>query len=227
MTSVYPGGLDALATAIQDDTDSKSGADLGLSTTVGHHAQHHIDLADAVNKIEAELGINPSGSLTDVATRLNSTTTVRKTADQTFSSNASLANVTDLVFPVIIGADYSFEFFIPFTAAALTTGIALAITVPAASYFAASVRMPRGTETAAGAAPAIGGVEYVNWLTASAEIAVSDSTPAITPAVFVAKIEGVLSNPSAGGNIQVQARTEVNASNIVIKKGASGVMWTN
>src|SRR3954471_10399323 len=61
MASSYPGGVDVLATNKQDDTDSKAGTDLGGSTTTGAHAQHHNDLADAVNKIEAELGIQPRG----------------------------------------------------------------------------------------------------------------------------------------------------------------------
>src|SRR3954471_21930507 len=61
MASSYPGGVDVLATNKQDDTDSKAGTDLGGSTTTGAHAQHHNDLADAVNKIEAELGVQPRG----------------------------------------------------------------------------------------------------------------------------------------------------------------------
>src|SRR3954467_3692450 len=61
MASSFPGGLDTFATNKQDDTDSKSGTDLGVSTTTGDHAQHHNDLADAINKMEAELGISPKG----------------------------------------------------------------------------------------------------------------------------------------------------------------------
>lgn len=57
----YPTTIDVITTAIQDDTDSKSGSDLGVSTTVGHHAQHHIDLATAVMAVETELGTAPKG----------------------------------------------------------------------------------------------------------------------------------------------------------------------
>jgi hypothetical protein len=35
------------------------------------HAQSHDDLADAMNKIEAELGVNPSANYPDVAAALN------------------------------------------------------------------------------------------------------------------------------------------------------------
>lgn len=61
MASVYPAVLDAFATNKSDDTDSKTGADLGVSTTTGDHAAHHNDLADAINKIEAVLATDPNG----------------------------------------------------------------------------------------------------------------------------------------------------------------------
>lgn len=67
MASSYPGSLDTFTTNKQDDIDAKSGTDLGLSATTGDHAQHHNDCADAVNKIEAELGTTPSLAASTVA----------------------------------------------------------------------------------------------------------------------------------------------------------------
>lgn len=61
MASGYSATLDSFATNKQDDTDSKSGTDLGLTTTTGDHAQHHNDLADAVNKMQIEFGTSPKG----------------------------------------------------------------------------------------------------------------------------------------------------------------------
>lgn len=61
MASSYPTALDTLATNKADATTSST-----------DHPNHHNDLADAVNKIETELGINPKGNASDVATRLNS-----------------------------------------------------------------------------------------------------------------------------------------------------------
>lgn len=58
MASTYPGTLDTLAT-------NKANA---TATTTDHPA-HHNDLADAVNKIEAELGVTPSGAAATVAAR--------------------------------------------------------------------------------------------------------------------------------------------------------------
>lgn len=60
MASNYPTSLDTLATNKTDGT-----------ATAGDHAQHHDDMADAINKVEAELGINPSGSYATVVARLN------------------------------------------------------------------------------------------------------------------------------------------------------------
>jgi hypothetical protein len=59
MTSSYPGSLDNLATNKTNSTP-----------TIDDHADHHNDLADAVNKIEAELGTNPSGGAATVAAAL-------------------------------------------------------------------------------------------------------------------------------------------------------------
>lgn len=60
MASVYPGALDTFATNKADAT-----------ATATDHPAHHNDLADAVNKIEAELGVNPSGASATVVARLN------------------------------------------------------------------------------------------------------------------------------------------------------------
>jgi len=60
MASTYPGALDTFAT-------NKANA----TATVTDHPSHHNDLADAVNKIEAELGVNPSGGSATVVARLN------------------------------------------------------------------------------------------------------------------------------------------------------------
>lgn len=56
MASKYPAELDSLATNKADAT-----------TTETDHKNHHNDLADAVNKIEAELGVTPSEAHSTVA----------------------------------------------------------------------------------------------------------------------------------------------------------------
>lgn len=56
MASAYPGGLDTFTTTYVDSTVS--------ATT---HKNVHNDENDAINKVEAELGINPSGAYATVA----------------------------------------------------------------------------------------------------------------------------------------------------------------
>jgi hypothetical protein len=56
MASGYPGSLDNFATNKADAT-----------TSATDHKDHHNDLADAVNKVEAELGTNPSAAHSTVA----------------------------------------------------------------------------------------------------------------------------------------------------------------
>ncbi len=60
MPSSYPTALDSFSTARTDATTS--------ATT---HPADHNDANDALNKIEAELGINPSGTYATVLARLN------------------------------------------------------------------------------------------------------------------------------------------------------------
>lgn len=223
MASSYPGALDTTAKfpqTIVDGTDA--GDDTPGSTNVGFLSQWMRDAGDAIVKMQTEDGINPSASFVDVATRLNSSITVRKTADQT-NTTTTPANVTDLTFPVVAGQDYGFEFFIPFSSSLATAGIGLSVTVPALTGFVNYiVRIPRLNDTA-GAAPATP-PEQVGHGTASNDEVVSDAVGTIN-VLYMAKIEGVLSNPSASGSIQVRFRAEV-AATITIKKGAFGRLVT-
>lgn len=60
MASGYPGAVDNF-TQTFTDTTSESGV----------HPQHHNDLADAIKKIETELGLLPKGSFASVRARLD------------------------------------------------------------------------------------------------------------------------------------------------------------
>ena len=68
MASSYPGGLDNFSTSHQDNVDEII------------HASTVNDNADAINKIEAELGTDPKGSAVDVKTRIADTETVANAA---------------------------------------------------------------------------------------------------------------------------------------------------
>lgn len=66
----YPSSYDSLPADKQDDTNMVTGADGGTTTNVGDHAAHHNALASAINAMQAELGLNPSGSEATLADRL-------------------------------------------------------------------------------------------------------------------------------------------------------------
>lgn len=84
MPSSYPSVLDVLATNKLDVTGQGS----------GDHSGHHNLMADAINKIEAELGVNPSGSAPDVATRLG---TLQATSEKGAASGYASLDVTGKV----------------------------------------------------------------------------------------------------------------------------------
>lgn len=59
MASVYPGALDNFSTTRTDDTQMAT-----------NHPNDHDNANDALNKIEAELGVNPKGNFATVNARL-------------------------------------------------------------------------------------------------------------------------------------------------------------
>lgn len=85
MPSSYPGGLDSFAT-------NKANA----TATATDHPNHHNDLADAVNKIEAELGIDPAGALATVRARLDAIEGAVAPIVRTPDTAESVASVTDV-----------------------------------------------------------------------------------------------------------------------------------
>ncbi|HEY5413810.1 MAG TPA: hypothetical protein VIK41_03215, partial [Gemmatimonadaceae bacterium] len=69
-------------------------------------------------------------------------------------------------------------------------------------------------------------IEWPGYITSSGDSVVSDQVPA-TGTIYVATVEGILSNPSATGNIQLQASSEVTGSTLTIKRGSYGEIYIN
>ena len=87
MASTYPGTLDAFATNRTDATT--------MATT---HALDHNNENDAINKIEAELGIAPSGSFSTVLARLDALTSLVPATTQSGTTyTLALANAGTVV----------------------------------------------------------------------------------------------------------------------------------
>lgn len=215
----YPSALDNLPTSYADATAAPT-----------QHAAAHNNPNAAINAVEAELGLLPKGSFSTVVARLNARTSVRKSADQTFTSTVTPANVTDLVFPVVAGNDYRFWFEIAYNSNLVTNGIRLALTCPALTgYLAARVSIwGRAAPTAGTQAAATANLAtYEGFITASGGVVASDAV-AVINTNYIAIISGILSNPSANGNLQVQAANEVSQANgNIVKKGSYGEMYLN
>lgn len=203
MASAYPAALDSLGTA-------HANAETIVPATDN-------DQSDAINKIETELGINPSGTFADVAARLQSRQTVRKSADQTFTTT-TLANVTDMVFALLANVDYAFKFWVPHTTGA-AMGIGIGVTIPtSATIFGAGTIY--GHAATDGTAAAHHGV-----LTSSGDDVRNTPTTGATSAY--AFIEGIVSVAGTAGNLQLQCRRGAGATavNVVVKKGAYGWLY--
>jgi hypothetical protein len=228
MASAYPAALDTTTTfpqTIVDGTDA--GDDTPGSSNVGFLAQLLRDLGDAAIEIETELGINPSASFVDVATRLNQMVTVRKTADQTMT-NQTLNNITDLAFPIpaTAGVAYTFDFTVMWTTTTATSGFGIALTFPTlgtGGYVSAYVN--HTALAADGAAANFHGV----ITGASGADTVLSSAAVATGTVYVSTVRGVLyagSTAPTAGTLQLQGRSEATNNAAVVKVGSHGILWT-
>lgn len=234
-SSVYPDAIDAVADLpidVEAATDRGSGTPRGGA--LGWASTLYNRWSSAIRKIELELGTNPADSFTDVKTRLNARLTCRKTADQTISSTVAPTNITDMTLPVGTTAlDYYFKFVVVCTSSAgATNGIRVGVTCPALTgYIAAIVIIPRTIDPnpangTAQATPTVTTMPYVGSITSSGDSVVSDIVS--VGINFVVTVEGIVSNPSATGSIQLQVANEVTTSNgNVIKRGSYGEIYIN
>jgi len=218
----------------RNDTSHSDGTTDGSDAAEGTHALEHNKLALFMAAAELEMGNNPSGTFVDMAARLAARTTCRKTADQTLSSVTALTNITDMVLPIsTTGLDYAFKVILICTSSAgATNGIRVGLTCPALTgYVSAKVTIPRTIDPnpAAGTGQATMTVTNSPWegyITSSGDSVVADIVP--VGINFPVIIEGILSNPSATGSIQIQAANEVTtASGNVVKRGSFGDMYIN
>lgn len=120
----------------------------------------------------------------------------------------TLADITDLAFPVEAGKTYHFRFHILYTAAATTTGARFTINGPSSpDVLAFNVRNTLTSTT-----------EAINHGTAYGQPATPGAT-SLTAGNF-AVIEGII-KPTADGEVIAQFSSEVSGSAIVAKAGSS------
>lgn len=131
-------------------------------------------------------------------------------ADVTDSTSATLTD-TGITFPVASGRMYWFRCQLPYTTAATTTGLAVAVDVPASPTFLAAWAM-----TSTGTSVGTSNIESATTNTDAGQITF---TTAPGTSGGVCTIEGWC-QPSTSGEIKFQFNTEVNSSAVTIKKGA-------
>ncbi len=123
----------------------------------------------------------------------------------------TIANVTGLKFPVKAGKTYGFEFLIPYTAAAITTGSRWSVNGPAQTLlaFRTTSTLTATTDT----------TTYGNAYDTPSAAGASSLT-----AGNIATIQGVV-KPSADGDLIARFASEVAGSAITVKAGASVKYW--
>lgn len=134
----------------------------------------------------------------------------RTTVDQAIAVVA-LTAVTGMSFPVVAGTLYRYRFDVIFRTAALTTGIGIGLTYPAATSAAASVRIPFAADGAAST--------WHGALTSSGDSVLSTGVPVIN-SDHHAVVEGTVL-PSANGTVQLTARSEIAGSAATVRNGSS------
>lgn len=145
------------------------------------------------------------------AEMLNAVTVV-KTADQSNSSGTTLADVTDLLFPVEATGLYVFEFNLFVVAAATTTGLVAAINGPTIGTGRIKYGFqtnPTGTTAFAGGANA-----YDTALVSTGVLS--------TTVGSLHRLMGTFKAGATGGNLQLRMRSEVAASNATIQQDSWG-----
>lgn len=144
--------------------------------------------------------------------------TVQKaTVDQAIST-VTLANATDLSFTVTAGQDREFEYVLPITSAALTTGFQVGFTFPllnAAGYFLAVVEYQSSAT-----AWTVQTLNVTATNVGSVAGALVTAAYVVAPTPLMARIKGIVANPTAG-TVALQFRSEVAGSAITVKRGAT------
>ncbi len=163
---------------------------------------------DAANTLTiASTGGGGGGSLTFVDAALTST--------QVFSTT-TFANVTQLVAAMDANSTYLLDCFVTFQSAATTTGLGLGYTSPADCRVMAEIVVPITSTAAASQLRTI----FPNAATAANTGTVLGTGVTAINSNHTARISGIIRTGATAGNFQVQARSEVAASNITLQIGS-------
>lgn len=141
---------------------------------------------------------------------------VHSTADQTVSSNTTLADATSLSWSIVASGVYAFDFNLFVSAAAATTGLVVAMNGPTigAGYLRYFLHSP----TSATATFHGGASTYETVL-----VSTGSSATASTP--WASTVVGYLANGATGGTLTLRIRSEVSAANVTLQRGSWGRLF--
>jgi hypothetical protein len=170
-----------------------------------------VDVVDISDTSMAASGTNKKMTADDFAWSVGAFPMRYKTADQSNSSNTTLADVTDLSWSIVANGIYAFEFCIMAVAAATTTGLVLSVNGPASPdhlrYFMESPTSSTATFHA-------GATAYDTALVSTAVISTTLPTRV--------QLQGFLDNGANAGTFALRMRSEVSGSNATIQRGSWG-----
>lgn len=134
-----------------------------------------------------------------------------KTSDQSNSSNTTLADVTDMAWPMVASGEYVLEVVCFVVSAAATTGLVLALNGPASPT---AVQYAMESPTSGTAGFHAGATAYETALVSTAVIS--------TTLPQAQRLWGHIRNGSNAGDLQLRMRSEVSGSNATIRRGSFG-----
>jgi hypothetical protein len=135
------------------------------------------------------------------------------------STVTALANVTQLVEPMVANGVYTVDCFVTFQSAATTTGLNLGFTAPTGAICQLEVVVPIVSTAAASALR----VTFPNTTSTNTGNVLGTGVTAIN-SNHTARISGIVTCGSTPGNFQIQFASEVNASAVTLQIGSSLVM---
>ena len=130
----------------------------------------------------------------------------RVAADVVQGSNVTFSNLFTI--PVLAGEVWSLDAVLFFVSAAATTGLVVQVDVPTGSTFSQFGLFTQETATA------------WRFLAAAGNAVMIGTAAVVTPAINNARVSGTVEVGANAGNIVVKFRSEVNASNVTVKRGS-------
>lgn len=134
------------------------------------------------------------------------------TSDYGSTTSTTPADITGASFSVSAGVVYLLKIHVLYLSAVSTTGLAITLTYPAASYGSFACNLPANPDGTGG--------QFHGIINASGDVVTSTGTP-LANSTVCATVFGVF-KPSASGTMQLQYATEIAGSSVTVKAGTFG-----